>query len=93
MATEPITSDGDAVLRHTYLRVEGMTWPNPDDPAFIEWLLCHGDPPTQETRNVAASFVAAYKQLINDPVKVRNAKVAMIRRAVRDARQEGTDGN
>lgn len=79
-------------MRNSFLHFGDMTWPNPDDPGLVEWLLRYGDPPTPEIRNVAASFVAAYKQLINDPAKVRNAKVSAIRRAARESREESTDG-
>ena len=73
--------------KNSYLHFDGMAWPNPDDPALIEWQLRYGSP--AEVRMVAASFVAAYKQLVEDPVRRRNEKVAGIRAAaevVRDYR-------
>ena len=73
--------------KNSYLHFDGMAWPNPDDPALIEWRLRYGSP--DEVRMVAASFVAAYKQLVADPVRRRNGKVAGIRaaaEAVRDYR-------
>lgn len=64
----------------TYLRFDDMTWPNPDDPMDIEWKLRYGQP-TQSERHIAASMIAAYKQLVNDPQRRRNEKIAGIRKA------------
>lgn len=63
-----------------YLHFDGMTWPHPGDPGEVEWTLRYGTP-TREQLNVAASMVAAYKQLIEDPQRRRNEKVAGVRRA------------
>jgi hypothetical protein len=47
----------------------------------VEWSLRYGTP-TREQLNVAASMIAAYKQLVEDPKTRRDAKVAGIRRAL-----------
>lgn len=66
----------------TFLSFDGMAWPNPEDPRSVEWRLRYGEP-TREDLMVAASFIGAYKQLVEDSVARRNAKVAGIRRAMR----------
>ena len=65
-----------------YLHFDGMAWPNPEDPRSVEWRLRYGRP-SRDDLMVAASFIGAYKQLVADPVRERNAKVAGIRRAMR----------
>jgi len=77
--------------KNSYLHFDGMAWPNPDDPALIEWQLRYGSP--AEVRMVAASFVAAYKQLVADPVRRRNGKVAGIRAAAETARDYRGDND
>lgn len=59
-----------------------MTFPHPEDPARVEWSLRYGTP-TREQALVAASYVAAYKQLVGDTARSRDRKVAGIRRASR----------
>lgn len=61
-----------------YLCADGMTWPNPEDPLQVEWTLRYGNP-TKHHLNVAASYIAAYKQLMFDTQRVRNRKVSAIR--------------
>jgi hypothetical protein len=61
-----------------YLHLDGMAWPNPEDPQQVEWTLRYGNP-TREDLNVAASYIAAYKQLVFDAQRVRNRKVSGIR--------------
>jgi|SRR6185369_8665962 len=69
-------------VRHpAYLHFDGMAWPNPIDPLDVEWSLRYGTP-TREQLNVAASMIAAYKQLVEDPKTRRDAKVAGIRRVL-----------
>lgn len=63
-----------------YLHVDGMTWPHPGDPVGVEWSLRYGDP-TESVRLLAASYIAAYRQLVADSQRVRNAKIAGIRAA------------
>lgn len=66
------------------LSFDGMTWPNPDDPTDLEWRLRYGTlaPPDL---HLAAEIVAAYKYLVTEPQRVRNVRVAQIRRAVKGA--------
>lgn len=66
-----------------YLNFDEMTWPNPEDPADVEWALRYGTPtPTQ--LNIAASMIAAYRQLIEDPARRRNEKITGIRNAMKE---------
>jgi len=74
-----------------YLRFDGMSWPNPDDPAGVEWQLRYGSP--VEVRMVAASYVAAYKQLVEDTVRRRNEKVAGIRAAAETSARDRYRGD
>lgn len=57
-----------------------MTWPHPDDPDEIEWQLRYGD--AYSARLAAASYVAAYRYLIELPQRTRNERVSQIRAAV-----------
>lgn len=66
-----------------YLSFEKMTWPNPRDPSEVEWALRYGGELTRSQRLVAASFIAAYKQLVGDMPKVRNEKIDGLHRALR----------
>jgi hypothetical protein len=61
-----------------YLHFDGMTWPNPADPLGVEYRLRYGTPSRSDLM-VAASFVAAYRQLVDDPVRRREAKIRGIR--------------
>jgi hypothetical protein len=67
----------------SYVRIgkgrNGMTWPHPDDPNEIEWQLRYGD--AASVRLVAASYIAAYRQLIDMPQRERNERVSQIRAA------------
>ncbi len=68
----------------TFLSFADMAWPHPDDPLEVEWSLRYGSP-SREQMMVAASIVAAYRQLVADPVRRRNETIAGLRRAVREA--------
>lgn len=68
-------------MADAYLFFEGMTWPDPTDPLDVEWSLRYGTPTSAQLR-VAASMIAAYKQLVTDSVRSRNAKIAALRTAV-----------
>jgi hypothetical protein len=70
----------------TYVAFDGMTWPNPADPLEVEWSLRYGAP-SREQMLVAASVVAAYRQLVEDPQRIRNGKVATLRQALAAAEQ------
>lgn len=63
-----------------FLHFDDMTWPNPEDPLMVEWKLRHGEP-TKSDLMVAASMIAAYKQLVYDTQTRRNAKARGIRAA------------
>lgn len=71
------------VFDGTYVHFDQMTWPNPEDPLNVEWTLRYSTP-TREQLLVAASMIAAYKQLVEDDQVRRNQKVAGLRRAIRE---------
>jgi hypothetical protein len=85
--TPPPASDGPdreqtRAGARPYVHFQGMTWPHPDDPTGIEWRLRHGEP-TRSDLLVAASYIAAYRQLVvTDNRRRRDQKI----RAIRDAR-------
>ena len=66
---------------NAYLRFDGMTWPNPNDPTEVQWRLRYGTP-SQSDLLVAASHMCAYAQLVEDPQRMRNEKVKGIRAAM-----------
>lgn len=74
----PVSSDSAA-----YLRFDGMTWPNPNDPGKVQWRLRYGVA-SREDLLFAASVMSAYAQLVEDPQRRRNEKVGGIRRALRE---------
>ena len=62
-----------------YLDIDGMQFPDPRDPLSVEWSLRYGEP-SREQLLVAASFVAAYKQLVGvDSQRTRNRKIEAVR--------------
>lgn len=63
----------------TYVSFDDMTWPNPSDPRDVEWSLRYGNP-SRHQMLVAASFIAAYRQLVEDSATRRNSKIAGLRR-------------
>ncbi len=63
----------------SYLRFDDMTWPNPTDPSGVEWQLRYGTPSRMDLL-VAASFISAYANLIELPVRERNKRVAQMRK-------------
>ena len=67
----------------SYLRFDEMTWPNPDDPGEVEYALRYGSL-KRSHELVAASFIAAYRQLVNLPRRERDERVAAIRAAQED---------
>jgi len=69
-----------------YLHFDNMTWPHPHDPLEVEWSLRYGTPSREQMRT-AASIIAAYRELVDEPVRRRNEKIAGLRRAI----QEVTD--
>ena len=66
-----------------YVRVEGTTWPNPNDPREVEWRLRYGTP-TREDLLLAASFIHAYRYLFLTTTAMRNHRITTIKEAVRD---------
>jgi hypothetical protein len=62
-----------------FLHFDGMCWPNPDDPNETQWRLRYGTP-TRADLLFAADVMCAYGQLVEDPQRRRNEKVAGIRR-------------
>jgi hypothetical protein len=66
----------------THLCFDGMTWPNPEDPLTVEWTLRYGAP-SRKQLHVAASMIAAYKQLAwIDSQRERNRKISALRYAI-----------
>ncbi len=69
-----------------FLLFDGMTWPNPDDPNEVEWKLRYKDFSGNLSRGeecTAASFISAYRCLVNLPQKHRNAVCKRIREAAK----------
>ncbi len=66
-----------------YLHFGKMTWPHPHDPLEVEWSLRYGAPSREQMRT-AASIIAAYRELVDEPVRRRNEKIAGLRRAMRE---------
>lgn len=66
-----------------WLRFEGMTWPNPQDPDDVQWRLRYGEP-TRADLLAAASVMAAYAHLVSMPRRERESRIAGIRRACRE---------
>lgn len=63
-----------------YLHFGGMTWPNPHALEEMAWRLRYGQP-TKVDLLLAASVVGAYRQLVEDSQRERNAKISGISRA------------
>ena len=63
-----------------YRKINDMIWPAPcermDD---VEWEMRHGTPRIED-RLLAASIIAAYRQMIADPQKKRNLIVSELRK-------------
>lgn len=71
-----------------FLHFDGMAWPDPADPLEVEYALRYGTP-TRAQALTAASFVAAYKQMVGDTQHRRNANVAFIREASSTGGRDG----
>lgn len=66
-----------------YVRLDdGTTWPHPDDPAEVEWGLRYGGPRPRDEQLAAASYIAAYSELIRLPARKRDARIRAIRLAL-----------
>lgn len=66
-----------------YLHFDGMAWPHPDDPQEVEWSLRYGTPDARQ-RMIAASMVAAYRHLVTNSGRTRNALIAALRKAMKE---------
>lgn len=75
------SAEKDAGRPQSFLVFEGMTWPNPTDPADVQWRLRYGQPSKADLL-VAASFMHAYAHLIDLPQRERNQRVNQIRASV-----------
>jgi hypothetical protein len=73
-----------------YVFVEGTTWPHPDDPESVEWALRYGGTPTISDRLTAASYIGAYRALVDMTQRDRNHRIATLRSA--RSVEDGTDG-
>lgn len=68
------------IRRSSYVRVEGTTWPHPDDPNSVEWVLRYGNPSREDLLR-AASFIHAYRHLISMTQRERNHRIQTLRLA------------
>lgn len=64
------------------LQFDGMNWPDPRDPDDVQWRLRYGEL-TKADRMWCASVLGAYRQLVDDPQRIRNAKIAGLRKAMK----------
>ena len=63
-----------------YRRFDDMTWPTPCEKMNdLEWRLRHGEEVSRYDALQAASVIAAYCQLIADPMKKRHAVINQLR--------------
>lgn len=67
---------------HSYLSFDGMTWPDPRDPAGVLRRLTFGAP-TPDDLALCVSVWMAYRQLVDDPRRTRAQKIAGLREAMR----------
>ena len=87
--------------RSSWLEIRGgptvndlMRWPDPSDPNEVEWRLRHGRyifnaEPREGDVLTAASYMNAYRALIDMPQKTRNARIEQIKTAMNNAEREG----
>jgi hypothetical protein len=65
-----------------YLRLDdGTVWPNPTDPNEVQWRLRFGTPSKLDLL-VAASAMAAYRELTGQTHKRRSTVVRLLRAAL-----------
>jgi len=83
------SAENDAPRPPSYLTFEGMCWPNPTDPAMVQWRLRYGSPSHTDLM-VAASFMHAYAHLIDLPRRERDQRVSQIRDRVIPPASTGT---
>ena len=82
-----ISDPGSAIPVETggggsYLRLDDRTvWPNPADPNEVQWRLRYGTPSKADLL-VAASMMAAYRELAGQTYKRRSQVVSLLRAAL-----------
>lgn len=76
--TDRAAEDKKTEPHNSWVRFDGMTWPNPLDPNEVESVLRYGTP-TREQILTAASFMAAYRALVYETQEKRNQKCRKIR--------------
>lgn len=79
LATPKVEDSVVEVGGRTHLHFDGMAWPNPTDPTEVQWRLRYGKP-TRSDLLLAASHMSAYTQLVYDPQRIRNEKIASLRK-------------
>ena len=73
---------------NSFLRTkEGTTFPNPNDPRELAWILSYGTP-TKEDLAVAASYMHAYAYLFTIPQKLVLKKISMVKKAMAEQNKE-----
>ncbi|MFW7414736.1 hypothetical protein [Demequina sp. SO4-18] len=65
----------------SHVSFDGMCWPHPHDPGEIEDQLRNGD--AESVRLTAASYVSAYRHLIEMPQRARNERIEQLKREIR----------
>lgn len=73
----------------TYLNFDEMAWPHPADPSEVQWRLANATANLTDQR-LAASYVAAFRRLVDADRAERDKLVTAIRRAVRRATASNT---
>lgn len=66
----------------SYIRFDGMTWPDPSDPEEISYQLTWGD--AESVRLIAASYVRAYAALVEMPQRRRATIIRELRKRLTD---------
>lgn len=82
-------SEPKILANGAYAVFDGMTWPLPGERmGEVEWQMRYGEPDKQD-RMLAASIIAAYRQMVGDTSEKRAAVVRALRKAEADyARRE-----
>lgn len=89
--TTPEPVDPTAVSASgTYLRFDGMTWPNPADPGEVQWRLRYAVTDHSD-HMVAASFMHAYQALVFMSERRRREIIRRLREGAELSRAEGGD--
>lgn len=77
--------------RYYHRLPDGTTWPRPEGPGgdmdSVEWVMRYGDPErVREYRFLAASFCAAFSDLVAMPRRRREQVIADLRKAASEAK-------